>query len=302
MVYVELNGRFGNYLFQIATAASLAYKNDSKFAVVCHEKYLLPDNSTIYEYIQQFNNSIFKNIKVLKSIPNDCTFFMEKDALYNPIKYTDNIYLHGTFQSEKYFDQNIVRSLFQIPMELKSSLLQKYGHVISKDVTSIHVRRGDYLKRPHEYNVTSMNYFKKAIRRIGKDTPFLIISDDIQWCKQHFMGANFFFADNNSALEDLYLQSLCKNNIISNSSFSWWGAWLNQNPNKVVISPKPWYGKSLSYIRTDDLIPPGWIQLENRMLLKMRIKAHNFRLKNKLLPLIYSIKDRLLHEVGAAHN
>lgn len=297
MVYVELNGRFGNYLFQIATAASLAYKNGSEFAVVCHEKYLLPDNSTIFEYVQQFRDTIFKNISLLTSIPEDCIFFYQEDALYSPIKYTDNIYLHGTFQSEKYFDRQIVHQLFQIPDEIKQNLLQRFGHILSGNVTSIHIRRGDYLRSPHEYNVTSMNYFKKAIREIGKDSLYLIISDDLPWCKKHFKGSNFYFADKNSALEDLYLQSLCSNNIISNSSFSWWGAWLNQNPEKIVIAPKPWYGKSFANIRTDDLIPTSWIQIKNHMILNLKVRSLKIRLRIKLLPILYSAKNRLLHRV-----
>jgi hypothetical protein len=288
MVYIELNGRFGNYLFQIATAASLAYRNDSEFAVVCHEKYLLPDSSTIFEYVQQFTNSIFKNITILKSVPSVNVLFKQEDANYSPISYINNIYLHGTFQSEKYFEQDTVKTLFQIPLEIRSNLLQRYGHVLSKNITSIHVRRGDYLKLPHEYNITSMQYFKRAIRQIGIDTLFLIISDDITWCKKHFVGTNFHFADNNSALEDLYLQSLCNNNIISNSSYSWWGAWLNENPRKIVIAPKPWYGKSLSHICTDDLIPDSWLQIENQMILKMRIKAFTCILKKSLRTFIYS--------------
>lgn len=297
MVYVELNGRFGNYLFQIATAASLAYKNGSEFAVVCHEKYLLPDNSTIFEYVQQFRENIFKNISFLTSIPGNCIFFYQEDAFYCPIKYTDRIYLHGTFQSEKYFDRQIVHKLFQIPEDIKHNLLQRYGPILSGNVTSIHIRRGDYLKSPHKYNVASMHYFNKAIREIGKDSLYLIISDDILWCKKHFIGTNFYFADKNSVLEDLYLQSLCSNNIISNSSFSWWGAWLNPNSDKIVIAPKPWYGKSFANIRIDDLIPKSWKQIKNHMNLNLRIRALKIRLREKLIPILYSIKNRLFHRV-----
>ena len=282
MVYISLNGRFGNYLFQIAAAASLARRNNSEFAVACHENYLLPDNSTIYEYIQQFKNNIFKNITILKNPPSDFHYFIEKSALFEPIPYLNNIFLHGTFQSEKYFDKIRIRQLFAMTYEIRESLLHRYGHVISKGATSIHVRRGDYLNRPHEYNVPSMGYFKRAIDYISKDACFLIVSDDIKWCKKNFRGTNYYFADNNTSLEDLYLQSLCKNNIISNSTFSWWGAWLNDTPGKIVIAPKPWYGKSFSYIQTDDLLPQEWLQIENKMTLFLRIKAKKIRIKDYL--------------------
>jgi len=290
MIYVELNGRIGNYLFQIATAASLAEKNKTDFTVVCHKRYLLaePDNCTIFEYIQQFSNSIFKNIKVINYQPAFCQYFRQEGAQFNPINYCNNIYLHGTFQSEKYFEHDTTRNLFRIQSELKNSLQQRYGYVLLNDVTSINVRRGDYLKRPNEYNITSKSFFKKAINYIGKDTRFLIISDDIEWCKRQFRGANYFFAENNNPLDDLYLQALCKNNIISNSTFSWWGAWLNENPDKIVIAPKPWYGKTLSNLSTEDLIPQKWIQIENSMSIKMKIRAYKIRIKNFLRIIYYS--------------
>jgi Glycosyl transferase family 11 len=295
MIYIELNGRIGNHLFQIATAATLAKRNNSKFAVVCHEKYLLaePDNCIIYEYIQQFKNNIFKNIIILTKVPNDCQYFNQEGGLFKPIQYYNNIYLRGTFQSEKYFDQELTRKLFQIPLDLRDSLQQRYGHILVKGVTSINVRRGDYLRRPHEYNIPSMRFFKKAINFVGKDTYFIIISDDIKWCKKKFRGVNYFFADDNTPLEDLYLQSLCKNNIISNSTFSWWGAWLNENPTKIVIVPKPWYGKALSHIPTDDLIPEVWLKIENYMPLIMRIRVYKTSIKDFLRPLYYLFLEKL---------
>lgn len=282
MVYIELNGRLGNHLFHIAAAATLAKKNNCEYAVVCHDKYLLsdPDNCTIYEYIQQFKSNFFKNVTILNKVPDECVVFNQSSFLYEPIKYVNNIYLLGTFQSEKFFDAELVRKQFQIPADLKESLQKKYNHLLSKGVTSINVRRGDYLNRPHEYNITSMHFFKKAINYVGKNNTFLIISDDIEWCKKHFKGSNFYFADsNNTPLEDLYLQTLCRNNIISNSTFSWWGAWLNGNPDKIVVVPSPWFSKSLAFNSTDDLIPQSWIQMGNNMSLTMKIRMYRILAK-----------------------
>lgn len=276
MIYIELNGRIGNHLFQIATAATLAKKHNTQFAVVCHDKYLLPepDNCTIYEYIQQYRDTFFKDIQILREVPGQIVPFKQDGALYEPIKYCDNIYLSGTFESEKYFDPEIVRKQFQIPPHIKQSLMNNYGSILAKGATSINVRRGNLLNIPHEYNVASMEFFREAISYIGKDTDFLFISDDINWCKKNFKGSNFHFADkDNSPLNDLYLQSLCNHNIISNSTFSWWGAWLNDKPNKIVIAPTPWFGKAFSYIEVADKIPESWIQLENRMPFSLRFKA-----------------------------
>jgi len=288
MVFVELNGRLGNFLFQIATAASLAKKNNCKFAVICHDRYELPGNQSIYQYFKQFQDSIFKEISVCDSLPSDIYYFRQEEACYKSIKYRENIYLHGTFQSEKFFCDNYTRRLFQIPSSIEYTLNQRYKCILEQGATSIHVRRGDYLKRPHEYNIASMSFFNKAINMIGKDTNFIVISDDLKWCKKKFKGNNYYFV-NNSILEDLYLQSLCTNNIISNSTFSWWGAWLNQNPNKIVISPKPWYGKSNKSIDTSDLIPNNWLQVNNKMSLSFTVLSQIHILFKYLENTYYSI-------------
>lgn len=297
MVYIELNGRIGNLLFQIGTAATLAKKNNTEFAVVCHENYLLPepDNCTVFEYIQQYRHTFFKDITVLRETPADIVpFKQDKNGLYKQIEYCNNIYLSGTFESEKYFDLDLVRNLFQIPAEIKINLLKHYGNILAKGVTSINVRRGNMLNIPHQYNIASLKFFKKAIDYIGKDTDFLFISDDIEWCKKNFKGSNFHFADREpSPMNDLFLQSLCKHNIISNSTFSWWGAWLNKNPDKRVIVPTPWFGKAFSYIKMEDKIPESWMELENRMPLSLRFKAWRLMtfspIKEKIKELIITL-------------
>lgn len=299
MVYMELNGRIGNHLFQIATAATLARQHNTGFAMIAHNKYLLPepDLCTIREYIKQFESSFFKHITVLDKEPENCVYFKENEFTFRPITYVDNIHLSGSFQSEKYFDLEIVKKYFQIPDDIKNNLLKNYGHILAKGPTSINIRRGNYVKIPHEFNIASLDFFNKAINHIGKDSSFLIISDDLTWCKKNFKGDNFHFAELNTIpLEDLFLQTLCKNNIISNSSFSWWGAWLNDNPEKIVIAPTPWVGKAYSHINTQDLIPERWIQMVNLMPLPLRIRA--WYLMNvqpnidRVIDFIKSIKNR----------
>jgi hypothetical protein len=105
-----------------------------------------------------------------------------------------------------------------------------------------------------------MDYYRNAIAEFSDDTRFLVFSDDIQWCKENFKGDNFHFIEGEKDYVDLYLMSLCNNNIIANSSFSWWGAWLNNTPNKKVIAPKQWFGKA-KQLNTKDLIPETWIIL-----------------------------------------
>ena len=96
-----------------------------------------------------------------------------------------------------------------------------------------------------------------------KDSVFLIFSDDINWCKEFFpdIPEKFKFIDGNTDYEDLILMSLCKNNIICNSTFSWWAAWLNQNQDKKVIVPTNWFGKAYANNKTDDIFCENWIKL-----------------------------------------
>lgn len=274
MVYIELNGRVGNHLFQIAAGASLAKMNNTDFRVVCHRDYKLaePDNCYIEDYIKQFSDNLYRKITIENERPVCYSLYNELSYNYSPILYTNNILLHGTFQSYKYFDRSTVSDLFEIPISVKSYIDSKYGELIKLGITSINVRRGDYCKQPHKYPICGMYYFKKAINFIGAEKRYLIISDDITWCKRHFIGSNFYFIDDEEPIVDLYIQTMCKNNIMSNSTFSWWGAWLNNNPNKIVICPDPWYGRSI-YTRLDvsDLIPKEWIKIENRLAFSVRL-------------------------------
>jgi hypothetical protein len=140
-------------------------------------------------------------------------------------------------------------------------LSKKYGDVLSLNTCSIHVRRGDYIGLQNFHPVQPVSYYEEAVKIVGDDKHFLIFSDDINWCKENFTFLkNKTFVLNNLDYEDLYLMSMCKNNIISNSTFSWWGAWLNRNENKQVIIPSKWFGISYSHLNTNDLYCEGWIK------------------------------------------
>ena len=108
-----------------------------------------------------------------------------------------------------------------------------------------------------------LSYFDKATSEIVKkhsDIRFVVFSDDINWCKEAFKNKNFTFIEDEKDYIDLHMMSLCKHNIIVNSTFSWWGAWLNTNPNKIVIAPKVWFGSS-SHEDSKDVIPNDWTVL-----------------------------------------
>ncbi|MDH6353708.1 hypothetical protein M2132_000025 [Dysgonomonas sp. PH5-45] len=284
MVYTVLNGRLGNNMFQIAAGATLAARNNDDFIAQCYNGLVsVPgDNRHITEYIEQYRNNIFRKVKIEASKPGDYFFYSEPSLRYSEIPYRNNIRMHGWFQSEKYFDRKVVLDLFEIPAQTKEYIENKYGHIFAQGaVNSIHIRRGDYLKIPHYYPATTLQYFKKAIKMLGENERYLILSDDIDWAKQHFTGSNFYFSEKEEPLVDLYLQTYCKNNIISNSSFSWWGAWLNPNEDKTVICPTPWHG--IIYKKKDDcdLVPESWVRIKNNIPLSKKLLARRLYIKEK---------------------
>lgn len=263
-LYVNLIGRIGNNLFQLATAASLAFRNNCRMVAIPDSSYVLPepDNCSLYQYLNQFRSSLLRKVDIRVKKPMEYILYEEPFYQYKAIPYRNGLFLQGYFQSEKYFDSSFVHDLFQIDTNTYNLLFRKYGFLFqNKEVTSINVRRGDYLSCPDFHPVCSLEYFQNAVEIIGTKTQFLITSDDIDWCKSHFVGDNFYFADRIDPVENLYLQTLCTNNIISNSSFSWWGAWLNPNPNKTVIAPKIWYGAKAYGMDTLDLLPISWIKI-----------------------------------------
>ena len=161
---------------------------------------------------------------------------------YNVPNINENILLHGFFQSEKYFSEykTEIYSMFKMDYETNVYLTNKYNNLENKYF--IHVRRGDYLETTLQY-VNLDNYYKNCLNMLPNDSKFLIISDDIDYCKklEIFKGDNFEFVEYENELNSLYLMSLCRmGGIAANSSFSWWGGYLNENTNKTVFFPNKW--------------------------------------------------------------
>ena len=181
-----------------------------------------------------------------------------------------NSYISGYWQSEQYFQDHIsiIRSdfKFKIPFsEHNAELAKKIGQV---NAVSLHVRRGDYAANPivlATHGLCSLQYYKEAIRFVSErvnEPYFFIFSDDIEWVKDNLeIGFQHQYIDHNYGLEsynDMRLMSLCQHHIIANSSFSWWGAWLNPSPAKLVVSPEKWFSNDN---QATDLIPREWVRL-----------------------------------------
>jgi hypothetical protein len=254
MITAHLQGGLGNQLFQICAAISLALQNDDDYAFDINHHHLPNQGNSCRHY----KENIFRNIKFNTDLPIK-HIYHEPYFHYKKINYFPNLGLSGYFQSEKYFkdQESTIRKLFSIDDPSYSIIKNKYGTVLKNKTVALHVRRGDYLKFSDHHTVCTLDYYNKAINLFDEDFVFLIFSDDLEWCKTKFIGTKFLFIENNEDYIDFYLISLCKHVILSNSSFSWWGAWLNNHENKLVLVPDQWFGPALKH-NTKDLIPSDW--------------------------------------------
>ena len=261
MVTCKLQGGLGNQMFQIAATYALSLRYKGEYFVNLKDCYTPNQGNVSINY----KNSIFRKVNHYENIENYPTY-LEPNFSYGELPWNKKLFLIGSFQSEKYFidyKQEII-DLFQLPDESKQKVIEylsKIGVNPHRKLTSIHIRRGDYLKFSEFHTLCSIDYYNEAISIIKnqEDSDFIFISDDIEWVKENFKDCGYFYSDLNDDILDLTLQTICDNNIIANSSFSWWGAWLNQSENKKVIAPKEWFGPS-GHNDTQDIIPNSWIK------------------------------------------
>lgn len=252
MVYFSIirDTRLGNWLFQYATALSLS----DEVAAYVEPMYRASKGEQPFgdldELLAKYPELFSDQIPICHDLPVDVVKIEEKGSEYSPLPKIErgkNYRIRGYFQSEKYFDEQKVRTLFAMSAKRKEYLWGKYGEWLSRpNVTGISVKRTNYLQIPHRFPFVNLRYYRDCIAQLPECRDFIVCSDDIPWCKRTFPRAfpdkNFLFVENEKVLDQLYIHTLCKNNIIPNSTFSWWGAWLNDNPGKKVFMPTQWYG------------------------------------------------------------
>jgi len=176
-----------------------------------------------------------------------------------------SMYYAGYWQNERYFYNisDMIRQDFTFRNQLNDKNLHLKSLINNTVSVSIHVRRGDYVNHSALGNICDIEYYRKAINYINaniSDAKFFIFSNDVSWCKENVQITNCYYIDWNidkDSYMDMQLMSLCKHNIIANSSFSWWGAWLNCNSQKIIISPSKWFNNIDYDIR--DIVPDSWI-------------------------------------------
>ena len=260
MIAAETMGRLGNQMFIVATAYSLAIDNND--VAVFPEKVICATLPTMKETLIH-RNTVLKKVKYTNNFSFVKHLYQENpNQSYSPIEYKENMYLRGYFQSEKYFKHNRkeILELFSPLPEIKKLIAKKYKALIyDKSIVSVHIRRGDYLKFADYHAIVGNEYYSKAMEQFPSDSTYVFFSDDIEWCKKTFKSEKNVFIEKQDDVLDLYLMSNIANNIIANSSFSWWGAWLNDNKDKTVIAPKIWFGPKNQHLNRKDLTPEEWI-------------------------------------------
>ena len=275
-VQIGSAGRFGNQMFQFSVLLGVAERTGYDIKIPIENT---QDNFTqFYDLAKQATEPVGMELRKPFDIPD--SYFAPREEIFNTLKQRfqeqhfhfnndifavpDNTDITGYFQSEKYFKdaEQKVREVFTFRPEIIAQAkaeLAKVHDTLPK--VSIHVRRGDYVANAANHTVTGLPYYMDAISKFFSDQSyrFIVFSDDPVWCQEHFEGGHVVTV-NNSYVE-MCMMSMCDHHIIANSSFSWWGAWLNPSPQKIVTAPAQWFGPNLKHHSIADLIPKEWFLL-----------------------------------------
>lgn len=294
MICVQLIGGLGNQMFQYACGRALAAKHQTdilldgtiinvkiprqNYTVRYYELDIFPIRAKLASenQLSKFRPSLFYKItrkfRKLGGLPIKInpSYLVEEQLSYNETinKASSNCCITGYWQSERYFKtiEQIIRQefTFQLPLDNKNEEIA--NRVGSTNSVSIHIRRGDYVTSAHA--LCSLAYYQNAIEYFGQqivEPVFYIFSDDPEWVNANliikFPTEIVMGNIGKQSYVDMQLMSLCRHNIIANSSFSWWGAWLNSNPDKIVVAPKQWFTDDGMNAQTADLTPEAWIRL-----------------------------------------
>lgn len=247
MIISKIYGGIGNQIWMYAYGLSQAIRLGAQLKL---DKYILdvnPFNYTPYD----FELKHFKGIteEVLSNKEYLGLKLIEESKFDGEIQ-NDSL-IDGYWQNEIYFE-NIKDELRKKLIFKDESIKNVNDRLFEKDSVFIHARRGDYLNGDYFVDLSKTDYYQKSIEYILskiENATFYIFSNDTKWAKEYFsfIKQNKSFEEGHNTIEDLYLMSQCSHSITANSTFSWWAAWLNNNPNKIVIQPKQWYGQRLDF-------------------------------------------------------
>jgi Glycosyl transferase family 11 len=282
MILARISGGLGNQMFQYAAARALADRLGTKLyidlnwfdqsiqsRVAIQRPYWL----SIFQLSKTtptYQSRLALRLKFKTGIGARPELYRESQFHYDAgfRQLGDNLILEGNFTTEKYFRDiaTKIREDFQFLPQLNAPNQTTLRQIELTNAVSLHVRRGDYVSDKETgafFGLTPVQYYKAAYKYILEKVPgaqMFVFSDDIEWCRTNLgLGRETVFVSGNDgplSYEDMRLMSSCQHHIIANSTFSWWGAWLGANPDKLVVAPKAWFSDPTH--NTRDVIPPSW--------------------------------------------
>jgi hypothetical protein len=269
-----LHGGLGNMLFQIAASYSYCLKNHKEL-VISTQWY----RQSLHKPPIFYQSNIFSKLFIQESIDfSSHGISLEESRLYknHSFEYEEipsfeglPIFLDGYFQNERFFSEHKDEIVDLFEFDCGDNLLNGFD---PQNSCSIHVRRGDFVNLKHLHPSVDLEYIKSALSLFDPDSTFVLFSDDFSWCEENCTPESLGVKDlvivppHLTDIQSLYLMKSCANNIIANSSFSWWGAYLNTNPNKKVVAPSKWFTQSyadlIGYdLKEHSIIPKEWIKI-----------------------------------------
>ncbi len=260
ITYLRLGhyGFLGNQMFQYAAVKSVALHNGYELRIPSSPEIQIHN---VFDFPDQPLRQT--DVDGLRQLVKEPYFHFCPESFSAP----DYSTFEGYYQSEKYFGSHSAG--IRESLQFKPSIIEEASRIHDsasngQSTVSIHVRRGDYLKLPDHHPTCTMDYYKRAIDLISEKTEtdyrYLVFSDDPEWCKSNFLGDQYWISEKHPAGIDMKLMTLCDHNIVANSSFSWWGGWLNSTPDKVVVAPMNWFGPKGPQ-DSQDLVPASWLRV-----------------------------------------
>ena len=288
MIVIRLCGGLGNQLFQYATGRRLAYLRRAELVLDLGWYARTPSSDTPWTYqlghypIQARSTTWGEavwcvlhggtRLRSMSFLPQRWIYYREQGFEFDPevLNLNDDTYLDGYWQSYRYFEDSadLIRAELApvAPLERNDEVIATM--IAGGDAVSLHVRRGDYVTNQAAggaHCLCSLDYYKSAVEQVLMHVArphFFVFSDDSAWARANlFLPSPATFVDHNgpdSAFQDLRLMALCNHHITANSSFSWWGAWLNPSPNKIVVTPHKWFADQRN---TEALTPTTWMRI-----------------------------------------
>lgn len=271
------NGRLGNQMFQYAGLRGIAANRGFDWLIPRPDSYG-DSNYGLFDCFEM-GSVEEKNFGKLNA-PSIATgqFHFSQDFFDGC---PDNTNLHDYFTTEKYFAN--IKDVIRKDFTFKKEILEPCKEIVDELENPIfmHVRRGDYVVNPSAHPMCPISYYEKALELFDENSPVLVFSDSIEWCKEQefFQGDRFMLSEYDEKYSqtadtllgkqntlipyfDLCMMTLCNGGIIANSTMSWWGAWLMENKTQPIVAPKPWFGTHYNDYNMNDLLPDGWVEVE----------------------------------------